>query len=257
VACSLQFLSVMPRILVVDDDLCTRATLVSELSRPQREIVFAGDGEEALASACTLRPHLVITDIVMPRLDGWELVEALRGRRETAHSAVIMLTEFDSTAARIRALRLGAIDFLNKPVDPEELELRVENALHYRVHTLSPIDWAPANGVAGSLGHVSVASMLNMLSLDRQSGELRIANGGAAATLLLRDGAVVSAFFAAPRRPRGAACVYEVLRWRAGRFAFTHHPVPGPDEVHMPTAALVIEGALVADRRTQHTRRAG
>ena len=237
----------MPRILIVDDDLLARAAIVSQLARPHREIATAENGREALALARTFAPNLIVTDIVMPGLDGWELVGRLRAERETALTPVIFLTGLSSPAARVYGLRLGAVDFLGKPVDLDELELRVENALHYSARAQRLVDVVLADGLAGSLEHVALPSLLNMLALDRKSGELRLAQGGEEATLLLRDGAVVSASFARRPAPSGARCIYELLRWEVGRFAFAERPVLVADEVGMSTTSLLMEAARLLD----------
>ena len=223
----------MARILVVDDDPSGRAAVVAALSRPHRTIATAGDGEEALALAGSFAPNLVLTDVVMPRLDGWAFVDGLRAQRETALTPVIFLTGLDSAPARVHGLRLGAVDFLAKPVDLDELELRVQNALHYGARAEHVAHSALADGIAGSLAHVSLASVLNMLSLDRKSGELRLALGGEEASLLLRDGSIVSASLAHRGDLRGERCVYELLRWDEGRFAFTEGVVTTEDELGM------------------------
>jgi DNA-binding response OmpR family regulator len=242
----------MPRILVVDDDPSMRSAIAAELSRPQREIAVAADGEEALTLADSFGPDLVLTDILMPRLDGWGLVTALRARRETSLTAVIFLTALDSAAARVYGLRLGAVDFLGKPFDLDELELRVENALHYSVRARRAAA-SLADGVAGSLAHIGLATLLTMLSLERKSGELLLTLGDDEASLLLRDGSVVSASFAHRRDLHGARCVCEILRWDAGRFSFAEHAVTVKDEVGMPTTALLMEGARLFDEAVQRT----
>src|SRR5207247_10963213 len=89
----------------------------------------AGDGEEGLMRADQLRPDLIITDVMMPKLDGWALVRALRSRPELALVPVIFLTALGGEEDRIRGFRLGADDYLPKPFRFEELDLRVANAL--------------------------------------------------------------------------------------------------------------------------------
>ena len=82
--------------------------------------------------ADAVRPDLIITDVMMPKLDGWALVRALRSRAELALVPVIFLTALGGEEDRIRGFRLGADDYLPKPFRFEELELRVANALKKR-----------------------------------------------------------------------------------------------------------------------------
>jgi CheY-like chemotaxis protein len=241
----------MPRILVVESDLCTRAGLVCHLSRPQREIAIAVDGADALSIASRFHPNLVVAEAAMPRFGLGPFIAALRARRETAHAVVIVLTPADTASTGVDALRSGAVDFLRKPVDKDELELRVQNALHYSARAQRPVDAAPGDGFAGSLAHMSIASLLNMFALDHKSGELHVVHGSDEASVLVRDGAVISASFEHPLGLRGAACVYALLRWRSGRFAFVHRTVRGKDELRLSTTALLLEAARLADEGNQ------
>jgi CheY-like chemotaxis protein len=198
-----------------------------------------------------------IAEAAMPKLGVRPFIGALRARRETAHTVVIVLTPPETASTGVDALRSGAVDFLRKPLDLDELELRVENALHYSARAQRPVDAAPGDGFAGSLAHLSIASLLGMLSLEHKSGELHVVHGSDEACVLVRDGAVVSASFRDPLGLRGAACVYALLRWRTGRFSFVHRPVREKDELCVPMTALLLEGARLADEGNQGTAHGG
>ena len=109
------------RLLIVDDDALVRAGLRMILGgTPTISIVGeAGDGHEALDAIATARPHVVLMDIRMPRLDGLETVKALAARADPAR--VIMLTTFDTDDLVLTALRNGAAGFLLKDTPPAEL----------------------------------------------------------------------------------------------------------------------------------------
>ena len=89
----------MPRILIVDDDPCTRATIAEERARPHRMIATPVDGEEALALAHSFVPNLILTGVVMPKLDGWEFLDSLRASHETAN---VPTTPFLMEVARLQ-----------------------------------------------------------------------------------------------------------------------------------------------------------
>ncbi len=120
----------MPHILFVDDDPSVRSVIARALHRPQRTIEVAKHGEEALARGARNKPNLIVTDVVMPRMNGWAFVRRLRASPETAFIPVIFVTGLSSPTDRIRGFRIGADDYIAKPVDLDELELRVENVLH-------------------------------------------------------------------------------------------------------------------------------
>lgn len=114
------------KVLVVEDTADMRR-LVEVVLRTRFEVASASDGLEALELAEVVRPDLVVTDVVMPRLGGDGLVAALRERPHLAHIPVLVLSGKSDAAAKVRLLRAGAQDFLAKPFAPEELLARATN----------------------------------------------------------------------------------------------------------------------------------
>src|SRR6185295_9148076 len=123
------------RILIVDDDPWILRMVSTLLEKRGYGIFTAQDGEEGLRRAEEIKPDLVITDVMMPKMDGWELVRAMRARPPLALTPVLFLTALSGEEDRIRGFRLGADDFLPKPFRFEELDLRVANALKKRQQT--------------------------------------------------------------------------------------------------------------------------
>lgn len=113
----------MSRILVVEDDPIIRQTVEYALRRAGLEVRSAADGLDALEVASSFDPDLVLLDIMLPGIDGYEVAERLRG----AHSetAIIMVTALDSAADKVRGLDTGADDYITKPFSIEELLARV------------------------------------------------------------------------------------------------------------------------------------
>jgi DNA-binding NtrC family response regulator len=114
------------KILVVDDETAARRGLVSLLSGWGYEVDEAADGQEALEKAVAGLPSVVITDLVMPRLDGHALLKALR--EEVPFAAVILLTGQGSIETAVAAMKDGAYDYLTKPVDVARLKLLIPKA---------------------------------------------------------------------------------------------------------------------------------
>ncbi|HUS67586.1 MAG TPA: diguanylate cyclase [Kofleriaceae bacterium] len=119
------------RILVVDDDDDGRDALTALLEAHGYGVMSARDGSEALRTTERDSPSLVISDVVMPQVDGFELVRKLRARASSADVPVILLTGHDETTRRVEGLDLGADDFLAKPVAPAELLARVRVHLRH------------------------------------------------------------------------------------------------------------------------------
>jgi two-component system chemotaxis response regulator CheY len=113
-----------PRILVADDDEGVLG-LVRELLSSRYEISFARDGREALASLGSEAFHLAIIDLHLPVLDGFELVAALRAAALPWTPALMILSAESDPHTKVKALALGAVDYVTKPFDPEELAARV------------------------------------------------------------------------------------------------------------------------------------
>ncbi|MBI3129254.1 MAG: response regulator [Candidatus Tectomicrobia bacterium] len=114
----------MKRVLIVDDDMRSRLLLMAMVEYMGHEAEDARDGFEALAKV-RLGFDLVLLDIVMPGIDGFEVVRQLREDPETADLPVLMVTGMDSKEERIRSIRVGANDFISKPVDSTELSVRM------------------------------------------------------------------------------------------------------------------------------------
>src|SRR5579872_1543435 len=118
-----------PHVLVADDDAWILRMVATVLEKRGYSVETAVDGEDAMARAIARAPDLLITDVMMPKMDGWTLVRNLRARSEMGMLPVIFLTALSSEDDRIRGFRLGADDYVTKPFRFEELDLRVAKTL--------------------------------------------------------------------------------------------------------------------------------
>jgi two-component system phosphate regulon response regulator PhoB len=113
------------RVLVVDDEQDIVALVTYHLLKSGYRVTTARSGTEALAAARADRPALIVLDLMLPGMSGFDVLEQLRARDDTRHIAVLMLTARRDEPDRIRGLALGADDYLTKPFSPPELVLRV------------------------------------------------------------------------------------------------------------------------------------
>jgi DNA-binding response OmpR family regulator len=121
----------MSKILIVDDDPHIRELAKVFLRNEGFDILEAGDGLEALSSLELVKADMVILDIMMPNMDGWELCRCLR---ETYDIPLLMLTAKGETADKVQGFQLGTDDYLVKPFEPLELVMRVKALLkRYRI----------------------------------------------------------------------------------------------------------------------------
>jgi two-component system, OmpR family, phosphate regulon response regulator PhoB len=125
------------RVLVVDDESDIVALVAYHLAKAGYRVSTAANGADALTQARSDLPALVVLDLMLPGMSGFEVLEQLRNDENTAHTAVLMLTARRDEPDRIRGLSLGADDYLTKPFSPQELVLRV-GAILRRVGTSKP-----------------------------------------------------------------------------------------------------------------------
>src|SRR5512135_1283688 len=116
-----------PKVLLVDDESAITENLAPILERAGLNVTVAAEGEEALQKAAAVSPDLVILDILMPKMDGREVLRQLR--HDGNWTPVILLTQVGDSVERAMALEEGADDYLNKPFDPHELVARIRAVL--------------------------------------------------------------------------------------------------------------------------------
>jgi signal transduction histidine kinase len=158
-----------PTVLVADDDASQAALLRGLLSREGYEVLVARDGEEALSLAMSDRADLLLLDVMMPGLTGFEVCRKVKTNPETYFVPVVLMTALDSSEAKAEGLEAGADEFLNKPVDLHELKLRVKTLVRaksiyvrfreaYKMQALSHL----AAGVAHNLKNIMNGLLLNL-----------------------------------------------------------------------------------------------
>jgi DNA-binding response OmpR family regulator len=117
------------KILIIEDDLDVAEMLNAYFRVQGYEVFTVNWGEDGVRSCLTIQPDLVILDIRLPDIDGYEVARRLRGDRRTAEVPIIFLTEKRDRSDRLQGLELGADDYITKPFDVQELRLRVRNSL--------------------------------------------------------------------------------------------------------------------------------
>lgn len=117
------------KVLIVDDQERNIKILSIVCQNQGHEVLVARTGRQAIEVAREQEPDVIFMDVMMPEMDGFEATECLKADLMTAHIPVIMVTALDSREDRLRGIKAGADDFLTKPVDTEELLLRLKNNL--------------------------------------------------------------------------------------------------------------------------------
>ena len=178
------------RILIVEDDPDIGNMLQVYFENQGFEISVATRGEDALALTRHSLPQLIVLDIILPDMDGYEVCRSLRNSSRTGHIPILFLTQRDERRDRIAGLELGADDYITKPFDIEELRLRVQNAMarSEREQMTDPRTGLPASGqiearLQANLGRTGW-SMLSCRLMEFDT--YRVAYGDSAGDDLLR-----------------------------------------------------------------------
>ena len=246
--------AVDPKILIVEDDPWMQRELLSVLDGRGYELMPASNGVTALARASGTLPDVIVSDVVMPVMDGWTLLKRVRHNARLASVPFMFLSGHSSPQDLQRAFRLGADDFVPKPFDVKDLAERIDHML-YRTSRTSGAFVRPSEvgavsdqfGFSGSLGDISFTALLSFLDMERKSGMVILRNGDERGRVFVRDGRVVSARLDRGPSLTNAEAIYWMLRWSAGKFEFRALVIEMDDEVRCPTAFLVLEGARRLD----------
>jgi putative two-component system response regulator len=121
-----------PRILIVDDNKVNVELLRSQLKPYNYDLDFSYDGEDALAKVHRLKPDLVLLDLMMPKISGFEICRSIKQNKDTQFIPVIVITALQELDDKLKAIELGADDFLVKPINRLELTTRIKSLLHVK-----------------------------------------------------------------------------------------------------------------------------
>lgn len=168
-----------PTILVVDDETIN-IELLADLLEDDYDVSFATGGEQALMLAAGDRPDLILLDVLMPGMDGYDVCARLKQDEVTAGIPVIFITALGDTEAETRGLDLGAVDYVTKPISPAILRARIRNHIELKRARDTLARLAATDGLTG---------LANRRSFDdRLAAEhRRLARSGGELSLILLD----------------------------------------------------------------------
>jgi CheY-like chemotaxis protein len=119
----------MPKILIVEDNEINRDMLSRRLERTGYSVVTALDGEQGYSLAQSEKPDLILMDISLPTMDGWEVTQLIKANKATQHIPIIAVTAHVLVGDRAKAAAVGCSDYDTKPIDFERLCQKIENLL--------------------------------------------------------------------------------------------------------------------------------
>lgn len=237
------------RILVVDDDDWILSAVQAVLEAQNFEVLIATDGHSGLGIAQEQFPDLIITDVVMPGMDGWTFVRHLRADPRFALVPVLFLTSKGGAQDRISGFQLGADDYLAKPLNLHELPRRVMKALVQRRQLEADMVQGPkaaaGGGLQGTLDQIGLASLLSVLGTNRRSGILRLIGPNSRDEILVY--LVRGELHRIEMQGRGRLSVDEVFQQlfhgSGGSFEFLPMKLRLANELNLSMNTLLLQGA--------------
>lgn len=232
------------RVLVVDDDASYREKSAQAMRDAGFEVITATNGFEGLSAALKHQPTVILSDVTMPGMDGWQLLRMVRARPTLRRTPVLFLTDLQNDEQRLRGYALGVDDYVAKPFTSVELIARVERV----IERAQMADEGTANGMRGDLSKVPISSLLAFAEMERRTAIVQLMREGEKATLHLRDGAVMRIDLDASfQHLKGLPRFLHILDWERGRFELTTTDVFADDELSLPTTFALLEHARRSD----------
>jgi CheY-like chemotaxis protein len=232
-------------VLAVDDSPLILEMVKDYLGGGRCMVITARNGKEGLDILNQIKPEMIISDIVMPEMDGWAFCEAIRKNPDTTDIPFLFLTGEKDVPTRIRGLKIGADDYLTKPFSREEL-LERASKIADKVKSVRKDFRRRQAALSGHTSQLAMADLLQLLSLNGKTGVLRIDNGRTG-KIYFRNGKIINARL---ESVSGLKALYRLLAWDEANFEL--EPLLEDEEgveekIHDATQNILMEGFTQID----------
>ncbi len=231
------------RLLAVDDSRLILRVIEDFFVPKGWHVTTAENVAAARAALATASPDVIVSDILMPEVDGWTFFEDVRRRQETAWVPFVFLTVERELPQRLRGLHLGADDYMTKPFAVEELEARIERLLDRS----AALKRARAEGsgalLAGSVEHLAISDLLQILALNGKEGTVELRRREDEGRIEFVGGRIVDA---AAGSARGTKALFRMLGWADATFRVMPREGEVPEATIMVATATVLMDGLVS-----------
>ncbi len=228
-------------VLLVEDDPVQRELYCRAIDPLGCAIVCAANGAEALERIAERRPSLIISDLMMPTMNGSHLFERLQADPATETIPFVCMSARAEEPEIVAALRFGVEDYWTKPLRVREFQARVHRLLR-RIKDEGTL--------TGDLAEIGVADLLQMLESSGRTGSLTLESRSRAATIYFVDGRPIDAVVG---DKQGEIAVFAVIDWREGRFRFSPRPCERPTRIFSGTQSLLVDAAYRLDESSTIT----
>jgi CheY-like chemotaxis protein len=228
-----------PTILVADGDPKNLQILRESLEASGFEVIVASDGLQAWQKISSDVPDLILSEVNLPKLDGFQLLEKLKADPVTSSIPLMFLTNRRELQDRVRSLRGGVKDYMIKPLHVKEVIARVRMILR-RMERIREEEIESTRKLAGRLEEFSVIDLIENFGMERKTGILTLYNANnKSGEIYFRDGAVINASLA---NLKAEKAVYQMLPWKRGHFTMTFKEISVQDEIAVSNLGLLLQG---------------
>jgi DNA-binding response OmpR family regulator len=242
---NLQSQGAKSRLLAVDDNRLILRVITDHFVPRGWDVTTAESVASARASLSSSVPDVIISDILMPDVDGWTFFEEVRKRKETSTVPFVFLTVERDLPKRLKGLQLGADDYMTKPFAVEELEARIERLLERSAAMKAAAEGGGDAQLTGSLEHLAISDLLQMLALNGKNGTVRLQRRREGGRIEFEGGRIVDAQVGSAR---GVKALYRMLGWTDAQFRVVARDGEITEAtIGTATSTLLMEGLVSLD----------
>jgi two-component system phosphate regulon response regulator PhoB len=233
------------RILIVEDEPGMIELLTVALEDEGYEVAIASNGIEGIEQIEKEEPDLIISDVMMPEMNGFEFCERLRSNPQTASIPFIFLTAKKDVSDRVKGLNVGADDYISKPFHVVEVVARIRSLLQRSERTRptkKPSEDQVGSEVSafkGNLQEMNIGEVFQTITYTKKNGRLVVTSNQRKGEVYFQDGYVVHALV---DRRKGEEAVYRLLTWKTGQFSFDAGVLPATQTMKKSAEGLLMEG---------------
>lgn len=233
------------KILIVDDEDNIRH-LLRLAFEDGFEVLEAADGMEAFDKALQVKPHIILSDIMMPRLDGYGLYRKIKSRPETSSIPFVFLSAKKDVDERVVGLEMGADDYITKPFSIKELKAKVRSI------TKKLSELKELGSLEGLIKEVDLVDVIQLIEMGRKTGMLLLESSLGPGRIYFDHGEPV---YAKAGDWEGIEAFYTMLSWKEGRFKLEHKILSVEENMERSGGQeLLMEGVRLADEMEESVR---
>lgn len=234
-------------IVVVDDDRTVRDRASKALRSKGHRVRVAPDGLAGLATCLQEPPDLILSDVQMPKMDGWNFLKTIRSRSSLNSTLVIFQTSLRDEKDRLLGYQLGVDDYISKPYTTTELNLRISRLVGRARNSASAK--RGDKSLRGDLEQVSLPTVLSLLEMERKTGVCVVVGPTLCRLYILRGKPHAIEMEGATKSISQMDMVVKLLSWKTGQFEFALQDVHAAELIPMSMQGMLMEAARISDER--------